>query len=347
MRAIRVTRDKLATASIAGAILAHDIRDADGRILLGKGSTLVGDDAEKLSATTWKELHLIQPDADDVGEDECGRRLAAAVCGPGLERGQVTAGSWPLVSTVRGIVRVDVHALDALNAVEGLCVYTLYDGQVVDTKETVGRAKVIPFVLPRAELARGEAAAAGSTAVVSVQPFRPLKVGAVVQETIGDRAASRFRAAFSEKLQWLGAREIDPLFVPANVEGLRAGLVAMQTSGASVIAVAGARAMDPLDPVFEAVSVLGGRMVRHGVPAHPGSLCWVADLVTCAIVGMPSCGLFSRATVFDLLLPRLLLGESLAASHLSRLGHGGFLTSDMAYRFPPYRRSAARGAVES
>ncbi|MCC7324843.1 MAG: hypothetical protein IT358_13465, partial [Gemmatimonadaceae bacterium] len=64
------------------------------------------------------------------------------------------------------------------------------------------------------------------------------------------------------------------------------------------------------------------------------------------IVGMPACGLFSQATVFDLILPRLLTGERLGVHDLAALGHGGFLTRDMAFRFPPYRQARERGAVE-
>ena len=104
--------------------------------------------------------------------------------------------------------------------------------------------------------------------------------------------------------------------------------------------------MDPLDAAFDALERIGARMVRHGVPAHPGSLFWLARAGEVPIVGMPSCGLFSQASVFDLVLPRLLTGERLEAHDLASLGHGGFLTRDMAFRFPPYRQARERGAVE-
>jgi hypothetical protein len=61
---------------------------------------------------------------------------------------------------------------------------------------------------------------------------------------------------------------------------------------------------------------------------------------------MPSCGLFSRATVFDLVLPRLLAGLPVDSAWLASLGVGGLLTRDVAARFPPYRPRQERGAVD-
>ncbi len=84
-------------------------------------------------------------------------------------------------------------------------------------------------------------------------------------------------------------------------------------------------------------------MVRHGTPAHPGSLLWLSELRGRSVLGMPACGMFSQATTFDLVLPRMLTGERIGGEELAALGHGGLLSRDSAWRFPPYRKSAARG----
>lgn len=104
--------------------------------------------------------------------------------------------------------------------------------------------------------------------------------------------------------------------------------------------------MNPMDPAFRALERLGATILRHGVPAHPGTLLWLARLESVPIVGVPSCGLFSRATVFDLVLARILAGLPVDAESLGRMGHGGYLTPDMAWRFPPYREGGTRGEVE-
>ena len=87
-------------------------------------------------------------------------------------------------------------------------------------------------------------------------------------------------------------------------------------------------------------------MERHGAPAHPGSLLWLARWSGRPVLGMPTCGMFSQATTFDLVLPRLFAGESVGNAEIAALGHGGLLSRDMAYRFPQYRANVARGELE-
>jgi hypothetical protein len=55
--------------------------------------------------------------------------------------------------------------------------------------------------------------------------------------------------------------------------------------------------------------------------------------------------MFSQATTFDLVLPRILSGDTVDNGALADLGHGGLLSRESAYRFPPYRKSAARGEL--
>lgn len=261
------------------------------------------------------------------------------IAGPGA------GGQWPLTAVHRGILDVARTELRELNMLGGPCVYTLFDGQVVDAGETVARAKIVPLLLGGVVVASGEAIARRARGLVRVRPFAPARVGAVVQETLGTGAATRFRATLEEKVVWFGSTLVEPVFVERASGALADAIHALDAEGVAVIVVAGTRAMDPLDPAFVALDRLGATMERHGVPAHPGSLFWLAWLGRTAVIGMPACGLFSRATVFDLVLPRLLAGERVSRADLSRLGHGGLLTRDLAFRFPPYRPSASRGEV--
>ena len=108
--------------------------------------------------------------------------------------------------------------------------------------------------------------------------------------------------------------------------------------GVLVVLVGGVSAGDPLSPFFAALESLGGRVLRRGVPAHPGSMIWLAELDGSRLLGLPQCGMFSMATAADLVLPRLLTGEALTAADLADLAHGGVLGREMRFRFPAYAR---------
>ncbi len=159
------------------------------------------------------------------------------------------------------------------------------------------------------------------------------------------RARSRFETVLREKLAWFGAPLAGLAYPDAEAAALARAVEESIAAGARIVVVAGANALDPLDPVFTAIERLDGQVVRNGVPAHPGSLLWVARVGSVPVLGMPGCGMFSQATLFDLLLPRLLAGETVGPTELAAYGHGGLLGREMAFRFPPYRAGRDRGTL--
>jgi hypothetical protein len=347
MRAFLATRDGLDAGAIDGAVLCHDLRASDGAVRYRKGRILRADDLPSVAALPWDELHLVRMDAGDVHEDEAGERLVRSAAGSGVRVGASTAGHWPLAAETRGIVDVAAAALDRVNAVEGLCVYTLFSGHVVDAGEVVARAKITPFVMHGAAVGEAESLAYASGGLVSVRPFIPTRVAAVVQEPLAAQGLERFERALCEKVRWFGSQLLTPRVAEPDAGAIAEAIAEQIALDARLVIVAGSKAMDPVDPTFRALDQLGARRERHGVPAHPGSLFWLARLGETPVVGMPTCGLFSQATVFDLVLPRILAGEQVDARALAELGHGGLLTRDVAFRFPPYRPSRQRGALDA
>ena len=347
MRAFLATRDRLDGQSIEGTVLCHDLRSADGALRYRKGRILRADDVANVAALEWDELHLVSMDAGDVHEDEAGERLARAAAGHGVRVGAASAGHWPLIAETRGIADIATTPLDRVNAVEGLCVYTLFSGHVVDVGEVVARAKITPFVMRGSAIGEAESLAYAAGGLVGIRPFVPTRVAAVVYEALAAQGLQRFERALCEKVRWFGSDLLPLRVAKPDANAIADAIDAQLDLGARLVVVAGSKAMDELDPTFRALDELGARRERHGVPAHPGSLFWLARLGDTAIVGMPTCGLFSQATVFDLVLPRILAGDRVDARALAELGHGGLLTRDVAFRFPPYRPSRQRGALDS
>ena len=344
MKAVAQRREGATTDLLAGRVLCHDVRDAAGKVALGKGARLDAEAARTLLTLPWDELHLLALEAGDLHEEDAGRRLAASVTGDGVEVKGYSGGQWTLTATRRGLLRVDVARLAAVNVHEGVAVFTLLDRQPVDRGETVAKAKVTPLAIGADTVLAVEQAARGGA--VTVAAFRPVALGTVARESLEPKQRARFESALRTKIDWFGGRLLPVRFAGASPRAVADEISALRAEGADVLIVAGASALDPLDPVFGGLTLLGARMERHGAPAHPGSLLFLARWQDLPVLGMPTCGMFSQATTFDLVLPRLLAGEAIANAEIAALGHGGLLSREMAYRFPPYRAGAARGELE-
>jgi hypothetical protein len=292
---------------------------------------------------------VILLDDGDLHEDDAALRLADAVAGPGLTRRGPSQSRVDLVAEHDGVLHVRAPALERLNRLDPLEVFTRLDGSIVAAGDVVASIKVAPHVVEGSVVAAGARIAGdGRRPLVRVAQFRPMRVAVIVKESLRAADRSRFEASVRDKVESLGSTIVGIDYVADEDGPVAAALSARARSGSAgraastarsdVILTAGGRSTDPSDPFFTAIDALGGRVVRHGVPAHPGSMLWLARIGRTAILGLPTCGAYSKATAADLLLPRLLTGEPPTRRTVSHLGHGGVLTREMRFRFPPYAR---------
>jgi hypothetical protein len=52
------------------------------------------------------------------------------------------------------------------------------------------------------------------------------------------------------------------------------------------------------------------------------------------VIGLPGCVMYHQASIFDLVVPRLLAGESVTRDDIVAMGHGGFCSNCDTCRFP-------------
>jgi hypothetical protein len=350
MRLARLVPGAEPAAELVGGVLTRDVSVGGER--WSKGRVLTGTDLERFADTDARRLGMfgggephpvtvILPDAGEIHEDEAATRLALAVAGPGLEVGEPHESRVDLVASADGVVRVDARLLERINRIEGLLLFSILDGRVVSAGQLVASAKTGPHVVPLASVERAEALAGRSTRpVLSVLPLRPARIGVVVKESLAAAARERFEHSVRDKIEGLGSRLVSVEYVAdreADVEAALGRLV-RGPGRVDLVLTAGAASTDPGDPFYVAVGRLGGVVRSHGVPAHPGSMLWLARVRRTTILGLPTCGAYSKATAVDLLLPWLLAGLPPSRATAARLGYGGILTRDQRHRFPAYAR---------
>jgi hypothetical protein len=336
----RITPGSRVPTRLAGAVLARDLTVSGER--WSKGRRLTADDLAAIErAEAGDPVSVLLPDPGEIHEDDAAIRLATAVAGPGVTMRGPAESRLDLVADVDGVLNVRVAELERLNRIDPLEVFTAFDGQVVARGDLVASVKIAPHLVDAAIVDAGaRIARGGSRPLIWVAPFLPRRVGVMVKESVRGIARERFEASVHAKIEGLGSEIVAIDYVEdddAAVEAAMAGFV-RRPDRVDLILTAGAASTDPLDACFVAIAALGGRVVRHGVPAHPGSMLWLARIGRTAILGLPTCGAYSKATAADLLLPRLLSGDPPSARTVARLGHGGILTRSQRFRFPAYAR---------
>lgn len=353
MRLERIVPGSGARADVGGAVLVRDLvvdgnRWSKGRRLSAQDLDVLGAPGVRVAgeprALAAAGIAVLVPEGSDLHEDDAALRLAAAVAGPGLTTRGPAESRVDLLAASDGLLHVRADLVERMDRIDPIEVFTLFDGQVVRAGDLVASVKVAPHVVPAAVVERAEHVAqrAGARGVVRVAGFVRQRIAAVVKESVHAPARERFEASVRLKVESLGSELVSVLYVADAADPVTDALRSLVTGPAAqrvdLVLTAGSASTDPEDPFYVAIERLGGRVVRHGVPAHPGSMLWLARVDRTNLLGLPSCGAYSKATAADLLLPRLLSGQPATAGTVAGLGVGGILTRSMRFRFPAYAR---------
>jgi molybdenum cofactor cytidylyltransferase len=323
------------------AIVAADVRSEDGKVIWRKGTVLGPADVGAIEALSGVEVHLVDLDPGEVGQDEVARRLARAIGGPGTTADAPQQGQARLRATSRGLLAVDGDAVRALNRLGPVLCFTQRDGQVVLAGDEIAGVKGAGLATAGSTVAAAEAIAAGAGWVVRVLPFPPRRVHVLITERLGARSRGLVAEAVRSKLAFYGSRAVDIAEVAYARAPVAAWLSTAVASGAELLLLSGANSLDPLDPVLLAIGDAGGELARTGVPAHPGSMVWAGTIGPIPLLGIATCSGFGKSTSLDLLLARVLADEDPGAA-VAALGHGGLLDGPGAeFSFPPYARAIA------
>ena len=246
-----------------------------------------------------------------------------------------------------GVLRI-VRTMERIDAIDGLSVFSAFDGQAVAADALVGsRVKTGPHLVDRRDLELAEVLGEGRRdPVIDVRPFRPSRIGALVRESLADAGRRRFEAGLRSRVTALGSAA-----QPRGVRGRRPRVEATLrtwrrgSTRVDVLLTAARGLHRPAGPGVRGAGCAGWpRGEPRGAGPHPGSMLILRRPWKTTIIGLPTCGAYSKATAVDLLLPWLLSGEPPTRATVARLAHGGILDRDQRFRFLVTRRSSRRPA---
>ena len=104
--------------------------------------------------------------------------------------------------------------------------------------------------------------------------------------------------------------------------------------GVDMIGVTGGMSVDPDDKTPTGIRKAGGHIVTYGAPVLPGAMFMLAYIGHVPVVGLPGCVMYSRVSIFDLIVPRILAGEIPTRTDIKKLAHGGLCQNCEVCTYP-------------
>ena len=324
-----------------GTVLAHDITEIRPGQFKGpafkKGYIIRKEDLPHLRRIGKEHLYVLHLEPGEVHEDEAARRLARVLAGDGvIFDPHPSEGKIYLKAARRGLLKVDVDALTRINLVPDISCSSRHTNSVVEEADILAGVRAIPLIIDETSLQRAEQIAAGARGIFSVKPFSAPSTALVItgNEVFSGLIEDKFAPIVRKKLAAFDCDLMGIAFSPDKKERIANEIRSFLEKGAQMIVVAGGMSVDPDDVTRVAIAEAGAADVVYGTPVLPGAMFLYGHFGNIPILGLPACVLFFRATVLDLILPRVLAGERITREDLAAMAHGGLCLNCETCRYP-------------
>lgn len=313
-----------------GTQLAHDITEIRPGEFKGaafrKGHTVCEADLCRLQRLGKSHLYVLELAEDEIHENEAAALLAGALAGEGVVwENNPREGRINLHAAQDGLLRVNVPALAAFNLVDEVMCATLHNHTLVKEGDKVAATRAIPLVMKRAPIERAAAIARQKGGVVSVAPLRRSRAGLIItgNEVFHGLIEDRFAPILTQKVEALGSEVAAVEFLPDDAQAISRTIQTFLAQGCDLLLLSGGMSVDPDDVTRHGIRLAGATEMHYGSGVLPGAMFLVAYLGPVPLLGVPACALHHKATVLDLVLPRILSGEHIGRMELALLSHGG------------------------
>lgn len=316
------------TTEAVGHVLCHDLT----QILPGefkgarfkKGHIVTEEDIPVLLSMGKENLYIFELDAGKVHENDAAEILCKLCKGDNITRSKVSEGKIELTAACDGCFTLDTKRLYKINSIDEIMIATRKANIAVFAGDKLAGTRVIPLVIDKDKL--NEAAAiADNTPLMHVIPYR-LKTAAVIttgSEVYHGRIEDKFTPVLTEKLSAYGIRVTEHITVDDGIENITAAIDRVRGK-ADLILCTGGMSVDPDDNTPGAIKASGATVVTYGAPVLPGAMILLGYFEDdTPILGLPGCVMYAKATVFDLVMPRIAAGIRLHKADFVAYGEGG------------------------
>ena len=316
------------TTDAVGQVLCHDMTQIIPGEYKGprfrKGHIVTEEDIPVLLSMGKENLYIFEMDEHMLHENDAAEILCQLCKGKNIHRGEVKEGKIELSADIDGLFTLDRGKLNAVNSIEELMIATRHGDTAVRKGDKLAGTRVIPLVIDKAKLKKAKDIVA-RVPILNVLPYA-LKTAAVIttgSEVFRGRIEDKFTPVLIEKLHAFDITVTEHITVDDKVEHITEAIKSVKEK-ADMIICTGGMSVDPDDQTPGAIRLSGADIVTYGAPVLPGAMFLLGyfDDGT-PVMGLPGCVMYAKATIFDLVLPRIAAGIRLTKQDFVAYGEGG------------------------
>jgi len=312
-----------------GSVLCHDItKIVPGEfkgVAFKKGYIIKEEDIPVLLSLGKEHLYVWEENEGLLHENEAAERLRALSAGENLYFSDIKEGKIEFFAACNGLLKIDVENLLKLNSLGEIILSTAFNNTVVKKGCKVAATKIVPLTIEKEKIEKAEEII--NNKIVKVIPIHSKKVAIITtgSEVFKGRIKDAFGPVLNEKLKEYGCEVLGQSILPDDLHEIEAAINCFIDKGAEMVLCTGGMSVDADDLTPKAIKSTGAKLITYGTPVLPGAMLLLAYKGNIPILGLPGAVIFSKKTVFDLLLPRLLADEKIDYKDIATYGHGGLL----------------------
>jgi len=332
---------KVKVEDAVGLTLAHDITEIRPNEFKGvsfsKGHTVKATDVCHLMRLGKKHLYILDLDENRIHEDEAVFELVKALAGPGiLYEDKPKEGKLQLTAEYDGLLKINVEALIEFNMIPDVMCAAIHTNTPVKKGEKLAGTRAIPLIIDRNVLDKAVDIAKSYAPIFEVKQYKKASTRLVItgSEIYDGLIEDKFEGIVRKKIESYGSTLAEVIILPDDRTKIGNTVKEYLSLDTDIIITTGGMSVDPDDVTRYAIKDAGAEEIFYSAAVLPGAMFQLAYCNGTPVIGIPACGLYHEATVFDLILPRLLAGEKPDNRDLARLAHGGLCLGCDACTFP-------------
>ena len=330
------------TEDAVGSVLCHDltqiIKGVTKDAVFRKGHIVQPEDIPVLLSIGKEHLYVWEADENMLHENDAARILCAICKNANMNESEVKEGKIELRATCEGLFKVDSKRLQLVNSFGQMMIATRHGNTPVKKGDKLAGTRIIPLVIEKEKMYSIQELC-GEEPILKLLPYK-LKKAAVIatgSEIFTGRIKDTFTPVIEEKLAEYGVEVVFKQVLGDDPEAVTAAInSAIEEKGAELVCCTGGMSVDPDDRTPLAIKNTGAQIISYGAPVLPGAMFLLAyyGVNKVPIMGLPGCVMYSKRTIFDLVLPRVIACDYVTAVELAQLGEGGLCLNCPVCTYP-------------